>query len=194
MNLAADLLETLSLIPGLQIAIPEKLRLQYPAVFGDAETRFRDMRGKLVVRDGLVLVDNLRLVAKDYSLRAVGSISLDAVADLRSSFVASQALTESLVAEVKAMRYLRNSDGRVEIPFRQAGDLPEGLRPIPDKEYLLKQVAVPAAADYLGSILSKKKSAGSQGQSDPASGDSSKQPEVEPADVVEDVLRGIFGR
>ena len=201
-NIADDLLGRLSGVPGLQLRIPAHLEAQYPAVFGEAETLFENLRGQLTVKNGRVFADNLRLAAADYAITASGSVSLDADVEMKANFSASQALSQSLIDEAKALRYLRASNGRIEIPFRMSGGA-AALRIEPDVQYLAERVAPALVGDLLGKLAGKssrksKKSEGTRSgeESDPSAEHPPDQrtPEDDAAAaagaLLQDLLRG----
>jgi hypothetical protein len=131
-NIADAVLTSLTGIPGLSGLLSPRLREKYPELFSSGQTRFDAMRGAVQVAGGQILIEDLDVTARDYSLRGGGSFALVNKADLRARFIASTKLTEDIVRDFKQARYL-TSAGRFEIPFRLTGSVPS-LRVKPDSD------------------------------------------------------------
>jgi AsmA protein len=136
-NVAEEVLQGITGLPGLSSLRSPELKRKHPGVFSSGDTTFRDLTSKFTVADGRMSTKNLDLEASDYGISGAGSIGLDGSVDMSANFRASQALTRSLVSEVDAVKYLADDSGAVEIPFRLTGTLP-ALRAQPDTRILGK--------------------------------------------------------
>ena len=134
-NLADEVLRSLTGIPGLSGLLSPEFRKRHPALFTTGSTQFDDLTSAISMKDGRIHTDNLALKAADYSMAASGTVGLDRTADLSARFIASKKLSQDLIGEVSALRYLTDSGGNVAIPFRLAGDL-TSAHPQLDKQFV----------------------------------------------------------
>ncbi len=195
-NVAETILASITGIPGLSALISPKIKQKYPALFEMSDTAFEALGGKVDIGGGAANLKELALAARDYSVRGDGTFSFENVLDMAASFVASEKLTQDLLASVKEAKYLLDPQGRFQIPVRLGGSLPT-LRTQPDTQYVTKQLSGALVAKGvekgLDALFGKKKDEAAE------SGDSAaavKQP-AKPEDAAKELLRkglgGLFG-
>lgn len=136
-NVAEEVLRGITGLPGLSSLISPELKRKHPSLFSSGDTTFQDLTSKFTVERGRMATEDLALKAADYGIRGAGSIGLDGSVDMSANLRASKALTQSLVSEVDAVKYLADNSGNVEIPFRLTGTLP-AVRAQPDTRILGK--------------------------------------------------------
>jgi AsmA protein len=139
-NIAESVLGGLTGIPGLSNLISPKVRSKYPELFGMDDTVFEVLAGKMTLRDGQALFDEIALAARDYRLDGKGTIGLDKALDIGMTFVASQNLTGDLIRSAKEIQYLTDANGRFNLPLRLAGSMPT-IRAQPDVQYAARQLS-----------------------------------------------------
>ena len=166
-NLADSVMKGIVGVPGLSNLIDPKIRQKYPAVFGAGDTVFEKMDAKLDIRGGIARVSDFRLAARDYSLSGEGQYALRNELDMHVAMTLSENLTGDLVGSVKEARYLENSSGRIEIPVRLRGDIPD-VRAEPDLARVAKSLQAEVLGDLLGNVLgtSNDDGEGESGESD----------------------------
>ena len=184
-NLADSSLQAVTGVPGLSNLLPPQLRNDYPQVFGVGDTVFEKMDAKIDVRDGFAYLRDFRLAARDYAITGNGRCSLDKRLDMTTVMAFSEALSERLVESAGPMQYLRSPTGRVEIPVKLIGTLPE-VKTVPDVGYIAKAASRQAVGKLLTDAL---------GGSDDES-DASPTPTTESAakDLLNKGLGGLFGK
>ncbi|MEE9537845.1 MAG: AsmA-like C-terminal region-containing protein, partial [candidate division NC10 bacterium] len=140
-NIAESALTGLTRVPGLSLfIISRNTRRKYPAIFGTKNTEFGQLKGSVNIRGGKVHLDDLLITAADWAAVGKGWVTLDQRIDLKAQLVLSQQLTTDLIREVKLLKYLRDRQGRLTIPFTLAGTLPN-VTPQPDVDYVARLVA-----------------------------------------------------
>jgi hypothetical protein len=139
-NIAESVLGGLIGIPGLSNLISPNVRSKYPELFGMDDTVFEVLAGKMTLRDGQALLDEIALAARDYRLDGKGTIGLDKALDIGMTFVASQNLTGDLIRSAKEIQYLTDANGRFNLPLRLAGSMPT-IRAQPDVQYAARQLS-----------------------------------------------------
>lgn len=151
-NLADSSLRAVTGIPGLSNLLPPKLRSDYPQVFGVEDTVFENMDAKIDIRDGFAYFRDFRLAARDYAITGNGRLSLDNHLDLTAVMAFAESLSDRLVAAAEPMRYLRDQNGRVEIPVKLIGSLPD-VKSVPDVGYIAKAASRQAVGKLLTDAL-----------------------------------------
>ncbi len=194
-NIAESILGSLTGIPGLSNLIPPNVRSKYPELFGRNDTVFEALAGKMTLKNGEALLDEIVLAARDYRLDGKGTIRLDNALDIAMTFVASQNLTGDLIRSVKQIKYLTDANGRFNLPLRLAGSM-STLRAQPDTQYVTRQLA----SSLLQTELSKGLDAliGKKRAPEPAVEDNarptatpSEQPSAQPDPVEQLIRRGL---
>lgn len=122
-NVPEAALQGITGIPGLSALLPAGLRKDFPSLFGRKDTSFEKLAAKFRIQDGRVTTKDLGMDAKDFAIRADGSVGLDWTTDLQAMLKASPDLSRRLIGEVGALRHLADAAGRVAIPFRMTGAL-----------------------------------------------------------------------
>ena len=149
-NLGDSVLQGITGVPGMSAMFSPALRQKYPQVFGASDTVFEKLDAKIDIRNGWANIRNLRLATQDYAIEGNGRISLDGKLDITTIMRFSESLSQDLIASVKQARYLRGRTGRIEIPVRLTGTLPN-VRPIPDVAFIAGAVS----RELIGGLLKK---------------------------------------
>lgn len=142
-------------VGGLTQLISPAIRKKYPGLLQSADTFFDALGASFQVAAGVAETDDLRIMAKDYVIDGRGTVSLDNRIDMRAVFVASEDLTDDLVKAVKPSKYLKNKDGRLEIPFALDGAWPK-VRPQADERALLERLGRSKLGERLNELLGGK--------------------------------------
>ncbi|MEE8311324.1 MAG: AsmA family protein [Candidatus Binatia bacterium] len=155
-NIAESLLQQLTGVPGMSGLLSPRVRERHPKLFTTGDTVFEDMEAQFSIADGRMSSRDLTLHAEDFSLHGRANVGLDRSLDMSANFEASEKLTATLVAEVDAMKYLKGSSGRVQIPFKLRGFLPD-VRPEPDMAFVRKALQRALIRGLTDSLLRPKK-------------------------------------
>jgi hypothetical protein len=133
--------------------ISQQIKTKYPGVFQRPNTEFKNFKSDFTVRDGKLLARNLLLTHKDYTIKGKGALDFDKGLDLRTTFVVSKTLSDDLIGQYSAARYLANPQGQIEVPVLLSGTLPN-VAARPDSDYL-RSVMNKALVDEGLDILKK---------------------------------------
>ncbi|MEE8580881.1 MAG: AsmA-like C-terminal region-containing protein [Myxococcota bacterium] len=196
-NLAEEVFSALTGVPGLSGLLSSDLRRKHPQLFGSGDTVFEAMGGDLQIAEGRARVRNLRLAANDYSVVARGSVGLDGKVDMKATFSASDALTASLVKKLSQMQYLKGKRGRIEIPFRIGGRLPD-VKLKPDTQFVSKALQRALVDSVIENLLRASKPK-PQPQPAPTAGtgeepaEQTPEPPKTPAEVGRELLEKSLG-
>lgn len=155
-NIAESLLQQLTGVPGMTGLLSPRVRERHPKLFTSGETVFEDMAAQFSIAAGHMSSRDLTMHAEDFSLHGRADLGLDRSIDVSANFEASEKLTATLVAEIDAMKYLKGSSGRVQIPFQLRGFLPD-VRPEPDMAFVHKALQRALIRGLTDSLLRPKK-------------------------------------
>jgi len=155
-NLADQVLASVTGIGGLSNLISPRVRSKYPDLFSTGDTKFEKLGGSVRIADGAARSDDLTLAARDYAILGKGTYSLDNALDFTATLVASKQLSDDIVADVREVKYITNEQGKVEIPFRLTGALPK-VRPKPDGEFIAKALQRAVVGKGIEKIFGKEK-------------------------------------
>ena len=120
---------------GFVTLVPQRIRGRYPDIFGTDDTRFDELASDVRVKDERILVDSFDVVARDYVVHGKGVVTFAQQVDLTATLAASAALTGDIVGALKQAMYLTDDGGRLAIPFRLTGVLPN-VRAKPDLDFV----------------------------------------------------------
>ena len=185
-NIADQVLQSVTGIGGLSNLISPRVRAKHPALFATGDTKFDKLGGSVVVADGVARSDDLTIVARDYAMLGKGTYSLDNQLDFTATLIASKELSDDVIADVHEVKYLANEQGKVEIPFRLTGALPH-VKPKPDGEFIARALSRAVVGKGLEKIFGKDKPPPPGVTATP----DLKHPERE---LLKKGLEGLFGR
>ena len=134
-NVAEGALAGITGLPGLSALLPQQLRSDFPLFFGTDDTRFDKLSAGLQIAAGRIATNDLAVTARDFLMQAGGTIGLDGSVDLDATLLPSLELSQRLIQSAALMKHLADRSGRVAIPFKLVGSLPEA-RPVPDMSAL----------------------------------------------------------
>jgi hypothetical protein len=178
-NVTESVLGGLTGIAGLSTLVSPGLRAKYPGIFATGDTRFDRLASTIAIGDRRLTSTDLTVAARDYTITGKGFVSFDRQADFALALVASSALSGDLTTAVKEARFLADGDGRIAVPFRLVGTLPQ-LRVVPDADFVtrtLSRALAERGLDALVGTLTGKPPAGKKGKERP----------------TDDLLRGLEG-
>ncbi|HWO43259.1 MAG TPA: AsmA-like C-terminal region-containing protein [Candidatus Eisenbacteria bacterium] len=122
-NPLALLLPSTSLRSG-----PSPVGSRFPAPISDllsrSDTPFDTLKAGFTIEQQRLRTDNLLLVTPDYTITGAGWLGADRATRWNGLLVLSPRLTQELQREYKAIRHLLDRRGRLAVPFRVEGKLP----------------------------------------------------------------------
>lgn len=151
-NVAEDVLTGVPGMNGLIQLVPARIRDRYPAIFATDDTHFEQLSSDVRLGGERIQLDGMTVAARDYALRGKGVVTFAQQADLTATLVASAPLTADVIGALKEAKYLTNDEGRLAIPFRFAGQLPN-VRPKPDSEFVARVLQKALVGEGLDRLL-----------------------------------------
>lgn len=196
-NLAEEVLRSVTGVPGLSQLIGPKTRQKYPSLFSESDTVFEALGGKMNIAGAVVNLKDLELAARDYRLSGAGTVGFDKQVDIGTTFTASQALTGDLLGSVKEVKYLLDGSARFALPVRLVGVLPE-VRVRPDTSFIAQKLSGALVSEGLDkgldALFGKKKGEKAASSPEPQSGEPAPKQPAKPEDAGREMLRkGLEG-
>jgi hypothetical protein len=151
-NVAGGVLGGVTGLPGLAALVPPKIREKHAVLFTDHDTSFDTLSGSVDIADGGASTNDLVVSARDFTMRGQGRLTFDSRIDFTAILLLSPALSREVIDDVHAAKHLADAQGRLEIPFRIAGVLPDA-RPVPDVSVVTKALSGAVVEEGLGKLL-----------------------------------------
>ncbi|MDP6979345.1 MAG: AsmA-like C-terminal region-containing protein [Myxococcota bacterium] len=153
-NLVEEALVGFTGVPGLSSKLPDKLAKKYPALFNTGNTEFETMEADVEVRDGKIHIDGIQVDVADFALSGDGSLSLVGEIKLGTVLELSESISDALIDEAKPLKHLRGDGGRIEVPIKIKGTLPE-LSAKPDADVIARKLGAGAAENLAEKAIDK---------------------------------------
>jgi hypothetical protein len=103
--------------------IASRMQARNPKLFSGNKTFFQNLSSKFQIANGRIITPDLNLATADFALKGDGWFSLAKTMNLNSMLTLSQKMTNDLVAEVPAAKYIVASDGRIQVPLTLDGSV-----------------------------------------------------------------------
>jgi len=134
-NIAEQVLQGVTGIPGLTALISNSIKDKYPQIFKGESTEFEQLNTVFNAANSKASIEQLNMKAKDYGVTGQGWIDFDGKTDVASVLSLSKDLSADLASAAAPAKFLANDKGHVEIPFVLSGTMPN-VRPAPDVSHL----------------------------------------------------------
>jgi len=124
LNLVKRVLTRVTGLPGIGTLISSNLSPRYARIFERRDTPFDTLEATFTVNKGRIVSKDLLMATPDYLIQAKGWVGLESSMRWNATLALSTPLTKELMQKHKNVRYLVDSQGRLGVPFRLAGNLP----------------------------------------------------------------------
>jgi len=139
LNLVKRVLTRVTGLPGIGNLISSNLSPRYARIFERRDTPFDTMEATFNLKEGRIGTQDLLMATPDYLIEAKGWVGFDSSMRWNATLALSPPLSQELMQNHKNVRYLVDSQGRLGVPFRLAGNLPR-LQPKPDIKRLAELI------------------------------------------------------
>lgn len=123
-NLVQLVLSKVSGLPGITDLLTAHLSPRQSAIFKRQDTPFDTLSATFTVEQGRLYSKDLLLATPDYSINGEGWIAFDKSLKWNATLVMAQQFTQELAQEHKNVRYMLDRQGRLAVPFRLEGTIP----------------------------------------------------------------------
>ncbi|MFB3786126.1 MAG: AsmA family protein [bacterium] len=153
-NIAESVLGSLTGVPGLTNFLSPQLRQDYPQIFSTKDSVFNQLQMALQIKEGKIDLNSLVVAAADWALNGKGWLNFDKAVNVNAGLFLSKGITDTLVSQVSALKYITNDQGRLSIPFAMIGTWP-GVKPAPDPQFIQQTLQNALVGKGLDQIKSK---------------------------------------
>ncbi|MCM8776244.1 MAG: AsmA-like C-terminal region-containing protein [Candidatus Omnitrophica bacterium] len=124
-NFITQSLETMALPPGMKSLMLEPFPVGYQALFSGNDTDFEILQANVRFHEGKIRVKDLLVKASRYAITGTGELdTIHPWVEFKIKLVLLEEISEYLSGKIQAIRPFLNSQGRVVIPIRWQGLLP----------------------------------------------------------------------
>ena len=198
-NLLQEILDKLSMFPGLRDKIQATIPERYKETLAQQDTLLKKVQFDSVLEGGAFVVNPIDVEADGFSLAGQGRIGLDSQVNIATSFLIAPDLTAGMVQAVPNLEYLLNSEQQIQFPVKIAGKLPN-VTPAVDVEYILRTALQNKGKEELKKVIQKaigiedKTSETPSGQPVPPPSGGAPPPDEEPSPekIIGTILDSIF--
>ncbi len=186
-NLVREVLEHLSIIPGVQESLTSHLSENYLQKLKEKDTRLEPFEIPLRAVAGELSADSVRISSDTFQIHGAAQAVLDGPASGRFFVAIDPEFSKALIHGVRELEYLTNGEYQILIPLILRG---KTARPeiVPDLQDMGSRLAVAKTQEVISSLLAKKKEGASPDKA--ASSGSTQEPEDPLAALLGQVLAG----
>ena len=109
---------------SLSAALVSRLPPGFAALVNLPDTSFDSLKANFIIDQKRVSTDDLVITTADYTITGAGWIGFDRSTNWNGSIVLSPRLTQVVQRDYRIIRYLLDRRGRLSIPFRLEGKIP----------------------------------------------------------------------
>jgi hypothetical protein len=151
-NVAEKVLTGATGVVGIVTLVPQRIRDRYPAIFATDDTRFQELSADVRIGGQRIVVETMNVVAPDYAIHGHGHVTFAREMDLTGTLVASAPFTADVLGMLHEAKYLTNDVGRLAIPFRLTGVLPN-VRAKPDADLVGRALQRAISGEEIDKLL-----------------------------------------
>ncbi len=151
-NVLREVIQKISIIPGAEEAIKNRLPGIYQAKLNESGTILRPLTIPFTMQNGQLFFNQLALDTDFLAIRGVGQAGLDKTISAKCVVLLDRDLSAAIAASVPQMQLLMNSNGNLEIPVQIQGQLPQ-ISVLPDTEYIGSKLLASKATELVTGII-----------------------------------------
>ncbi|MBI4358962.1 MAG: AsmA family protein [Candidatus Omnitrophica bacterium] len=176
-NLLREIFQKLSMIPGLERRLQERLPPSYMEKLKVRDTVFQPAVIPFAVGGGVLNAPQFQVAANNFQLTGAGTIGFDGNIHARTMLFIDPDFSGALIKSVHEFQYLADPQGQIGIPILIQGAPPQ-VRVYPDLQYVAAKLAVSKTTEVIGNFIQKKfgKKEEPQGASAPTAQEPSSEP------------------
>ncbi len=162
-NLAAEAIESLKIIPLLSESLKSSVPQKFQAVLNEKNTTLDSIKVAASLNGPVINMNSLAIKSTLFSLTGRGTLKNFAEVNVTVQIAFVPEIATAFVAKVKELQAFVQSDGSLVLPMQIQGTLPN-LRVIPDATYIAEKAATAAIKKHGEKLLdSVVKKSGVQG-------------------------------
>jgi uncharacterized protein involved in outer membrane biogenesis len=158
-NIGGQALKKVRKLPAIGSLVPDAVVKNHPELFIDPDTDIQLASLSFVLAGPRITSHDIKVQTVDYNLLGDGWFDMDKNIDLAARIVLSPQFSKELIEQKKAVAFIANKDGQIDVPLQIVGQLPKP-KVLPDVTELASRAGTHAVRGegrkYLGKIFGKK--------------------------------------
>jgi len=158
-NIGGQALKKVQHLPAVGNLVPDAVVKNHPELFSNPDTDIQLASLSFVLADERITSHDIKVQTVDYNLLGDGWFDMDRNIDLAARILLSPQFSKELIEQKKAVAYVANRDGQIDVPLQIVGQLPKP-KVLPDVTELAQRAGTHAlqaqGQKYLGKIFGKK--------------------------------------
>ena len=158
-NIGGQALKKVQKLPAIGNLVPDAVVKNHPELFSDPDTDIQLASLSFVLAGPRITSHDIKVQTVDYNLLGDGWFDMDKNIDLAARIVLSPQFSKELIEQKKAVAFIANKDGQIDVPLQIVGQLPKP-KVLPDVTELASRAGTHAVQGegqkYLGKIFGKK--------------------------------------
>lgn len=138
-NLPGRVLGKVTGLPGIPQLLAAPLPARYRSVLDGRDTPFQKLAASFRVAERRIYARELVLATPEYTVQGEGWLGFDRSMRWAAELVMSPQFAQAIVKQHRNARYLLDRHGKLAVPFRVEGTLPQ-MQPKPDTQWLAEQI------------------------------------------------------
>lgn len=153
-NILRAVLDKISVIPGLEEALEERLQGGFRDKLSQTDTEISDADIPVVISGKRVIIKEATLGTDEFLFKGAGEAGFDGSFSLKGVFLIPEQLSAAMVSVVPQLEYLLSDDKQIYIPIEVSGKASE-LKISVDAEYVAKKILAYQAKSQIFKALDK---------------------------------------
>jgi hypothetical protein len=120
-NVTKQLFASIQGMPMVPADLTARMAAKNPTLFNSNTTVFKNLAGNITIADGKIQIPDLKIASSDFGLAGGGWLSFSKDMNMNTTFTLSPKLTNDLIAQVPAAKYLLTDAGKLEVPLNLTG-------------------------------------------------------------------------
>jgi len=158
-NIGGQALKKVQKLPAIGSLVPDRVVKNHPELFSNPDTDIQLASLSFVLAGPRITSHDIKVQTVDYNLLGDGWFDMDKNIDLAARIVLSPQFSKELIEQKKAVAFIANPDGQIDVPLQIVGQLPKP-KVLPNMTELASRAATHAVQSegqkYLGKIFGKK--------------------------------------
>lgn len=163
MNVLREIINKLSMIPGVSKGIQSRLPENYNQKLQARDTQFMPIEIPVTINQGVYFFDHAVIQAESFAVIASGKGDLLGNLQGEASLLIEPQLSRAMMAGVNELQYLADSKGQLQIPLTIQG-VRGSFSITPNVSYVVSKLAASKTQEVLANLLTKKNGANQTGQ------------------------------
>jgi hypothetical protein len=151
-NVLREVIQKISIIPGAEDAIKNRLPGIYQAKLNESGTILKPLTIPFTMQNGQLFFSQLALDTDFLAIRGSGQAGLDKTISAKCVVLLDRDLSAAIAASVPQTQLLMNSNSNLEIPVQIQGQFPQ-IMILPDTDYIGSKLLATKATELVTGMI-----------------------------------------